>query len=286
MAHHNFLIPFCFGIWGGGAHKLLCRFCFPKFPDFKTKNKVNGLASFAQGMNFLPKILYADIEKLCSKNNIKLNTFFNTKVSYSELKEVDIIIYATQPWQDENLSFGSTPQHIEALQILKDIPTHSIAVVGIGGEKKADFEYKEGFGALANASSQDLLGVLFIHSIYPEHTPKNGFLYRVLLGGDRCENICHLKDDELIERVKNHLKNLQLLSEDEKITFQKIIRYENYIPLATEYQDKVLCALWQLEALNPGLFFTGNYIKGVSVADCLEQAKVTATKVTNFILEQ
>lgn len=299
----NFLIPFCFGIWGGGAEKLLCRFCLSQFPFINTQNKKKSkkislaLGSFIDGMHTLPHQLFEKIKLLCEQNQIQLKTIFNYEVNsihfninnliLNNNNLFDIVIYACQPWLNEKLFFGDSLQHVEAMNIIKKTPTHDIAVVGIGGEKKVHFNYKAGFGALANKESIDLLGILFIHSIYKEHAPQNSFLYRILLGGDRGINVCNDdSDDELLTRSKNHLCNLQLLQGDEKINFHKVIRYKKYIPLATEYQDKVLCAIWQLEALNPGLFFTGNYINGVSVADCLVQAETTANKVTNYILEQ
>ncbi len=287
----NFLIPFCFGIWGGGAKKLLLRFCFPSFFSQQKTQKTNtpkGLASFAHGMNFLPQKMYEKIQSLCIENHIQLNSLFNQKVSYSQIKEMnfDVIIYAHQPWLENNLSFGNTDKHKNAEKILKEIPTHSLVVVGIGGKKQTNFNYKTGFGVLANKTSKDLLGVLFIHSTYPDHVPKEHFLYRVLLGGDRENDVINLSDDDLFICAKNHLKQINLISGNEDITFQKSIRYEKYIPLGTEYQDQVLCALWQLEALNSGLFFTGNYINGVSVADCIEHAKSTANNVIQYLQEQ
>lgn len=292
----NFLIPFCFGIWAGGAKKLVCRFCLSQFPKLKFKKNQPGFVSFKEGMSVLPKSLYSHLEKVCQQASVQLIVKLNTNVTSIEQINngliinnesiFDIVIYAGQPWRENSISFGKSEKHLEAFAVLKQIPTHSIVVVGVGGKKIPSFLYKEGFGALANNQSQDLLGILFIHSMFEKHVPKNSFLYRLMFGGDRYPHIEELSDDDLLTRAKNHLKNLDLMCGEEKFSFEKVVRWENYIPLATEHQDKVLCALWQLEALNPGLFFAGNYIKGVAVADCLEQGQLTAMKVIRFIEEQ
>ena len=293
----HFFIPFCFGIWGGGAKRLLCRFCFPKFPDMKKTSP--GLGSFQQGMNVFPKTLFAYLQSLSQKNNIPINVFYNTQINQIHVFENGLtvedtqknksffqsVVYGAQPWLNENLSFGTSPQHINAMNVIAKIPTHSIVVVGVGGEKNGTFPYPCGFGALANQSSPDLLGILYIHSTYPDHVPQNHFLYRVLLGGELFPNISELSDEEFLERTKTHLLHLKLLAGSEKISFTKVVRYNNYIPLATVYQDNVLEALWKLEALNPGLFFAGNYIQGVAVSDCLEQASQTALNIKNYLLE-
>ena len=58
---------------------------------------------------------------------------------------------------------------------------------------------------------------------------------------------------------------------------------DNYIPLATLEQDKVLEAIWKIEALVPGLFLTGNYMKGPSISDCLEQAEKVSKNILFYM---
>ena len=65
--------------------------------------------------------------------------------------------------------------------------------------------------------------------------------------------------------------------------FTHVIKWDNYIPLATLEQDKVLEAIWKIEALVPGLFFTGNYIKGPSISDCLEQAEIVSKNMLVYM---
>jgi oxygen-dependent protoporphyrinogen oxidase len=298
-----FLIPFCFGIWGGGAKKLLCRWNLPQFPKFSLKKKQLGLASFEHGMQCLPQGVFAQFQKECQRHGISFSVHFGSSVSQLlSLEErvslqwhgnsgscsdaFDVVIYAGQPWQESASFFSDLSEVQQAFDKLKHIPNHSLVVVGIGGVKHPQHVYPSGFGALAHSSSQDLLGVLFIHSTYPKHVPNEGFLYRVLLGGDRNPELAKESEDLLLEKAFSHLKKLGLIEGSELLSFQKVFRYENYVPLFTEFHDTFLTAIWQLEALHPGLFFTGNYLHGVSVSDCLQQAESTAKKVEQFILEQ
>jgi oxygen-dependent protoporphyrinogen oxidase len=129
--------------------------------------------------------------------------------------------------------------------------------------------------------------VLSIHSLYPQHVPKdaNAFLYRVMLGGeaDSANEIIKKSDAELVSLAKQRLFQTNVLQENQtQFDFEHVVVWKNYIPLPTKYQDHVFEAIWKLEALNPGLFFSGNYIQGVSVADCLKQAEMTVEKILKF----
>lgn len=299
------VIPLTFGIWAGGAKKILMRYSFSELQKtevihgslikhffyrlFQSKKKSH-LCSFQNGMGSLPQALYDDLKKTCDAHQIELVTLFNKAISNIDMNQMpfDLVIYTGQPWRDDALVIGNTQESHNALSLLKSIPNHSIAVVGLGGTTSAP--HLEGFGALANTWSQDILGVLSIHSLYPQHVPKNtnAFLYRVMLGGeaDSANEIIKKSDTDLVSLAKMRLFQTNVLQENQtQFDFEHVVVWKNYIPLPTKYQDRVLEAIWKLEALNPGLFFSGNYIQGVSVADCLKHAEMTVEKINQTFLE-
>ena len=273
---------------------------FGKNPSTK---KSKGLASFEGGMNFLTTSLFKKLEEECLKKNIRLILNMQTSihridknnsslsVKYNDLnnqimtEEFHSILYSGQPWRDSNLIIDTKSEEgLEALNQLKKIESHSIAVVGLGGKKlKNNNTVLKGFGALAGEWSKDILGVIFIHSTYPPHVPLNSYLYRVMLGGDRDPLINQKNNEELICIAKKRLIESKIISEDTDFEFEHVIKWDKYIPLPTIHQDKIIESLWKIEALMPGLFFAGNYIKGVSISDCLDQAEITSKKVINFV---
>lgn len=310
------VIPLTFGIWAGGAKKILMRYSFPDIHKMESvqgslvKNffyrlikskKENQLCSFHNGMSTLVQSLYADLKKICDENQIELVTLKNTAVAkiISSSHEVTVsslavfpagsmsysfntVVYTGQPWRDPDLTLSNTPESQKAWSVLQNIPTHSIAVVGLGGKTTAP--HLSGFGALAGTWSKDILGVLSVHSIYPAHAPKDCFLYRVMMGGEANPHVDEKSTQDLISLAKERLFQTGVLSQKHtEFHFEDAVVWKNYIPLPTDYQDRVFEAVWKLEALNSGIFFAGNYLAGVAVADCLKQAETTAHHILKFI---
>lgn len=274
---------------------------FHKNDSFK---KQKGLASFQDGMKFLTMSLYQKLEEECQKNNIQFILKIQTSVrqiekknhtlilEYNEIskqnsnikEEFHSVLYTGQPWRDPNLTIHTqNKEGDEALKQLQKIESHSIAVVGLGGKNPNNYKTSlKGFGALAGEWSKDILGVIFIHSTYPSHVPKESYLYRVMLGGDRDPSINQKSNEALIAIAKKRLLESKVIQEKTDFEFEHVIKWENYIPLPTIHQDKVIEAIWKIEAFMPGLFFTGNYIKGASISDCLDVAESTAKKILDF----
>ncbi|WGL59847.1 protoporphyrinogen oxidase [Pigmentibacter sp. JX0631] len=321
----TFLVSLTFGIWGGGAKKILVRYAFPNllklengygsllkaFLILSFKNKLKkdtnikqkGLGSFAQGMEYLVHELYEQFLTICSQKSITVELNLNHKIckiikisNYFSLESTlenkikkqsfDCVVYSGQPWRDSNLSLIIDNINFEELQKsyqnLRSMEAHSVAVVGLGTNNE-NLNSPNGFGALAGEWSKDLLGVIFVHSTYPQHTPKNSKLFRVLIGGDREINISQKSELELIDLAKQRLEETNIVPSNTNYSFEKVIVWENYIPLATVNQDRILESIWKIEAIMPGLFFVGNYLKGPSVSDCLEQAAITCKNVTLFL---
>ncbi len=323
-----FLVSLSFGIWGGGAHKILLRYAFPKLFQLEhgygsvlkaavflklkklfqgSPSKPSGLASFPLGMGVLPQTLLKKLQELCLEKKILLTLQMHTCVERIEARENHEIlltfqsahlqqsqtfcsvIYTGQPWREEKniFSIQQYPAGEEALKNLKKIEAHDIIVVGLGSKSPPQKKTVTGFGALAGQWSKDLLGVLFVHSTYPCHCPEQACLYRVMLGGDRVPESTRTtflsqNDDALIALAQERLLENKIVKEKINFDFQKVIRWEKYLPLATAHQDTVLESLWKIEGLIPGLFFAGNYLQGPAIAQCLEQAQKTAQSVLNY----
>lgn len=310
-----FFIPLSFGIWGGGAKSILLRHVWPQLQAGEKSHgsvlrfllamllgqkekKENHLGSFPNGMMTLIEELETQCRTLCAGQGIEFKIETQTMVTKIVKKENqfhvsfqgqkphathDIVVYTGQPWRDLDVEIGSHSATRVHLQTLRNIPSHSLAVVGLGGKLPNKKSPPKGLGALAPASSKDLLGVLFVHSLFPAHVPKGSFLYRVMLGGEACPTILSHSNEELIELAHAHLEKLQLIEKNTPPDFTSVIRWENYIPLPTEQHDACQAALWQIEALEGGLFFAGNYIQGVAVADCLLAAEQCVERMHAFL---
>lgn len=310
----HFLMPVMKGIWGGGASRILLRFAFPQLKQIeqdhgsvvkyflkqaRSKNKIKKeLISFETGMKCLPNALLNAVQNICLENKIQFRLNLNSSFVCSADQSYDVIIYSGQPWKEKSdfdlkkLSFSlnlrqNSDEYFQkihnAWNVLRNIPTHSLCVVGIGG-KNADVRTRlDGFGALAVENNDEgVLGVICVHSLNPAHVPADSFLYRVILGGENAPKNMNFEtclDAEIIHCAKRYLQKYHLLHPEQTYVFEHVVRHQRYLPLPTEYHDKILSAVAELEQSIPGLYFTGNYLLGPAVDSCIEYSKVVADRI-------
>jgi oxygen-dependent protoporphyrinogen oxidase len=179
---------------------------------------------------------------------------------------------APEPAQKESARFLK-----QRLELLRKTNAHGLVVVGLGGSDS--IPPKQGFGALAPENSQNLLGVIFVHSVVPEHAPPGHFLYRLMLGGDRDPAFVERSNQDCITCAKQHLLELGLITSAASFQFERVFKWPAFIPLQDETQDDRLLAISELESAFPGLVFAGNYLTGVGVHDCLVAAEASVQRM-------
>lgn len=91
-------------------------------------------------------------------------------------------------------------------------------------------------------------------------------------------------EDELIySLVERELKEILRI---DKVQFLNLTRWKRAIPQYTLGYGKYLDLAKTLEGENPGLFLTGNYLYGVSVADCIRASYEVAEKAERFLTKR
>lgn len=288
-----FIVPLSTVIWAGGSNRLLLEETFPQMGEMERqsgsvmrgffnilyrrvflgeKRPSKKVLSFPQGLSFLAaKMLEQAREKAAEKG---ISLFLHSKITVKNInvtkeslfcdgESFDSLILAIPPWKT-SLEFMSESPLTEAWKSLQNVPTHSLTVVGVGF--KNHLPPYPGLGAMALQNSPDILGILFVHQIFPQHAPDQSSLYRIMFGGDRDPNF-HLKNDDEIKKITlQYLKKFNLTPEHSPDFFE-IKRWSQSIPLPTEHQFIVKKSIWQLENFAKGLFLCGNYVQGVGVPD-------------------
>lgn len=281
------------------------------------KLRARGLVTFAAGMETFPLALHKLAMDLAEELGVELKMQLGKEITTVELimdgfnqsfnSPGRIVLQSATPkassafhgvistvplWR-ENLEFriasdalnnlsGTTGHETKSfleqrLSLLRKTSAHGLVVVGLGG--KDTIAPKQGFGALAPENSQDLLGVIFVHSVVPEHAPPGHFLYRLMLGGDRDPQFVERANKDCISCAKQHLLELGLVTDHAEFDFERVFKWPAFIPLQDESQDERLRAVSELESAFPGLVFTGNYLTGVGVHDCLVAADAAADRM-------
>jgi oxygen-dependent protoporphyrinogen oxidase len=134
-----------------------------------------------------------------------------------------------------------------------------------------------GFGFLVpRKEGKRILGVLFSSNIFEG---RKGNLLTIYLGGATDPQVVE-EDDELISGiVEKELK--EILGVD--VSMLKITKWKKAIPQYNLGYGKFYELADTLEKEHPGLFLTGNYLRGVSVADCIRNSEEVANRVLEFL---
>jgi oxygen-dependent protoporphyrinogen oxidase len=166
----------------------------------------------------------------------------------------------------------------DAVQPLAETPTAPIAVVMLGYSDRNVFGRPvEGFGFLVPRGEDDaLLGTLYCHDIFPGQAPDGALFLRAMVGGARAPDFVSQDDDILTARVRASLA--KVFGSDPEPDRVWIVRWEQGISQYTVgHLDRVAAA--EAAAAAVGIELAGSPYRGVSVNDCVKQARAAAARL-------
>jgi len=137
----------------------------------------------------------------------------------------------------------------------------------------------DGFGGLVPfKENRDILGALFMSSLFEGRAPKEGALFSIFMGGVRRAELCDLSDDQIKSILKKEICSTMRLKEFNP-DLLKIIRHPWAIPQYEADTEYRLEAVADLEKKYPGLIIGGNLRNGIGMADRIQQASMLAEAV-------
>ena len=294
--------PFVAGVFAGSPHKLSMKHTFPKMVEIEQAHGslLRGLAarewkskkttqtgrertpfSFRDGMSTLPNALATALgDRL--KLQAPVRAVERANGSWRVLTEageftVDAVI-SSVPTHD----FGRIGVSLVRTSFL-DVEYAPITVVGLGYRRQEVGHPLDGFGFLVPAVEQDfrLLGALFSSSLFPNRAPEGHILLTGFLGGARYAKSIKLTDAAAIDVAS---ADIQVLLETRGApSFRRVIQIPKAIPQYHLGYDETLDKFAKIERELPGLFFTGNYCRGVSVGDTVSHAVRTAARIHRYL---
>jgi len=131
----------------------------------------------------------------------------------------------------------------------------------------------DGFGGLIPyIENRDLLGILFMSSLFRNRAPENGALLSVFIGGVRKEYLYDLTDDEVIQLLEKEFRLLMGLG---KFTpdLLSISRHRWAIPQYGIDSPERFQTVMSIQEKNPGLLIGGNLRNGIGIADRIQQGR-------------
>lgn len=238
------------------------------------------LTSFLRGMQALPD---AVADRLGSRLRLgcpvrALNHGDDRITLTTEAGEVvaDRVVLACDPSPAASLLARIVPAASEPLSGMGTVP---VTVVMAAYPDSAFPQRPEGFGFLVpRPENLGILGTLFCHSIFRGHAPEGHLLLRTMVGGAREPEIAHLDDDALLAQVRR--AHATLLGADPEPERVWIVRWPEAIAQYTiGHLERVARA--EAAARTAGVHLTGSAYRGVSVNDCIANARRLAADLAS-----
>jgi oxygen-dependent protoporphyrinogen oxidase len=296
----NLFDPLTSGIYAGNIKKLSLKACFPTLAHYEDNYgsvvkgmifdkktdvpsspfvkfvKSMGIFSFKDGMQTLTD---------CLSNRLKQHIIYDVKINTLEFyEEKTRINFEDGSIIDADHVFSTIPAHcLHSLvqepnlsQALCQFQSASVATVSFGF-KRAVLKPK-GFGYLIpSKEKEEILGVVFDSSVFKEHNSiPNMTRITVMIGGAHFTHFdSYSKEDFHQMALKAISKHLNI---NEIPDFHHVELFLNAIP---QYLIGHSNRVKRMEALRPAHFkILGSSFYGVSVNDCIAQAKLFANIYT------
>lgn len=296
----NFVELMITGIYAGDPKKLSVQSLFPKARQMeseygsiikgflKNKKKKNNedfseeimsikkskLVSFKEGMRvlsdgitqYLGDSVLADVQIDgidYKESQYKIN--YQQKVQSHSIA-ADSIFMAPPSFITADLLKGFAPNVSAKLKEIEYAPIH---VAGLA-YKKAAHSYN-GFGFLAPRKENiDILGCIWNEKVFPSYAPDNTSNLTAMYGGACHPEMKNWDEKQLYESTERDLK--LTMNIEAKADIYKSFLYEKGIPQYNiGHQDRIDGIMKDLENY-PGLYLIGNYMKGVGINDCVNNA--------------
>jgi protoporphyrinogen/coproporphyrinogen III oxidase len=291
--------PLLSGVYGGEASQLSVRAVLPRFLEMESKygslgrgmlaarkNKNSAqpappiFTSLKGGMQQLAEALVAGLPGNALRANCpvqavqKQDRGWVVSAGYAS-DQFDAVIVATPATAAVPL-FEITCAALASE--LKAIPYSSSMTVALGFDKDVRAALPPGFGFLVPRSEgKRTLAATFVHNKFPHRAPADRALIRCFLGGSRDEQVLQLPDDEILNIVREELR--QILGLSAEPLFTRLYRWKSAM---AQYVVGHLERLQRIEGLLkqwPGLVLAGNAYRGIGVPDCVRSGEEAAQQV-------
>lgn len=305
QAYENLIDPMASGIYAGDPEQMSVESCFPKIKAIERKygSLIKGmiklgreakkagrgpvgagpggtLTSFLGGMDEIVTALKSalgDRVRLQSRmvSVERLQRGYKAHLSNGNVVETDVVVLACPAY--------------EAASILKDLdkglsarieeikyPALSVVSIGFGKRKVASDINSFGF-LIPFKEGRRMLGTLYDSSIFPKRAPDGHVLFRVMVGGARASRLAMQDEGKLLAMAMGELKGILKVSGEPD--FFRVFRHEKAIPQYDMGHPGRLRHVDEALARYPGLFITGNAMRGIGLNDCIENSFVMADKI-------
>jgi protoporphyrinogen/coproporphyrinogen III oxidase len=293
--------PLLSGVYGGEATDLSVRAVLPRFADMESKHGSLGRAMLAarrkmatatkapprplftslkEGMQQMVDALVARLDPSTLRTSSPVQSLIPqddgwTVAAGYQSDHFDAVIIAA-PARAAAAVLESADASLAAE--LAAINYSSSVTVTLGYDEKVRRSLPPGFGFLVPRSAgRRMLAATFVHNKFPHRAPENRAIVRCFLGGARDEQILDSTEDQILQIVRNELRDIIAL--DAQPLFTRVYKWRAAM---AQYSVGHLERLQRIEALRqklPGLALAGNGFSGIGVPDCVRSGTEAAATV-------
>jgi oxygen-dependent protoporphyrinogen oxidase len=295
--------PLLSGVYGGDASQLSVRAVLPRFADMESKHgslsramlkarkKMGAVAdvparplftSLKEGMQQMVDALVARLDAKALKTSapalslIRQDNGWTVSAGYQS-DHFDAVIIATPAHAASDVLRG-TDENLS--RDLGEIQYSSSVTVTLGYDEKVRRLLPPGFGFLVPRSEgRRMLAATFIHNKFPHRAPENRALVRCFLGGARDERILQTNEEEILEIVRDELRQIVGIALNTEPLFARVYKWKSAM---AQYSVGHLERLQRIESLRQtlsGLALAGNGYNGIGVPDCVRSGTEAAGKI-------
>jgi oxygen-dependent protoporphyrinogen oxidase len=244
------------------------------------------LVSFRGGLESLPRRL---AERLDVRLGTSVEAIERTATGFrvvlsgpsgSAVHEANAVVVAVSANRAAVLLEPLAP---DASRLAAAVHAPPLAVVALAFRRSRVAHPLGGFGFLApRGEGIGVLGSVFASSVAAGRAPDGYATFTSFVGGATDPEAAALDDTALVDRVAHALRQAVGAAGDPEVL--AIARYARAIPQYTIGHRARAAAIRAAVAAVPGLAVTGNYLDGISVADCAANGHRTATDLAAAIL--
>jgi len=161
---------------------------------------------------------------------------------------------------------------------LQDIPYAAVAVVSLG-YRRADVAHPlDGFGFLVpRQEGLRILGCLFPSSLFPARAPEGHVALSAFVGGSLDPETPRAPEESILSTVEAEVA--RALGTRAAPVFRLVRRWPRAIPQYELGHGRFVELGQELESRYPGLHLGGNWLRGVSVPDCIKNSTDLAEEI-------
>jgi protoporphyrinogen/coproporphyrinogen III oxidase len=297
--------PFVSGVYAGDPERLSVRWAVPRIWSLEAEHGslIRGslmgrgarrkgpqpggaMFSFPHGLEELPRRLAREIgdvrtgvaaQRVVRKREGRQEEGYRVETSAGPVDAAQVVLAVPADGAARLLDEATGGRS----RLFAEIPYAAVGIVSLGYRRSDVAHALDGFGFLApRGEGLRALGCLFPSQLFPDRAPEGHVALAAFLGGRTDPEIVRLDDASLLMAVQDDLR--RALGVRGEPVLAMVRRWPRAIPQYETGHGRFVERAAEIERELPGLHLGGNFLHGVSVADCIKNA----TELADPVLDQ